>query len=198
MKHVPSLSLLVMAFAATTASAQSFSVEYLQSPAGVTGLISGAAPYDTPDARATTYADVGPGAFGAGGTLTTFSEVAQFSGVYDLDLGTLVAPDTFIDPSSVAGPLVYLQDFGGVDGGRFQMVDGLTAGDSFSSEIFFAGHTLATLGIAPTTSVSVTFSPDDANLTPFTFTFAAVPEPTSLVLLGVGGLALMRRRRRHA
>ena len=72
---------------------------------------------------------------------------------------------------------------------------GYVSGDPLSSTSTFAGETLSSLGVTPGT---YTWSWGDGS-TADSFTLvdtAAVPEPASLGLIGVGCLSLLARRRR--
>jgi len=198
---LPTLALAVTPVAEVSAAA--YEIKYVQDASGVTGTIVGTAPYTAPDSffqsgafETFTYADVGPGAFGAGGTLTTFVDAVGYSGNFDVSLSTLVNPSGYIDPTSVSGPLAYFFDAVNIDGAYYQLPD-QTAGSAVNAEIYFAGQTLSSLGIAETAPVTVTFTPvNTENFDPFSFTFEAViPEPTTAALLGIGGVALLRRRR---
>ncbi|HEY1686683.1 MAG TPA: PEP-CTERM sorting domain-containing protein [Tepidisphaeraceae bacterium] len=94
-----------------------------------------------------------------------------------------------ISATSGTGDFVGLEDF---DGSLFLPVN-YVSGASLSSSATFAGTTLAGMGFTPgsyTETLSLGRAPQD------TFTVNVVaPEPASLGMLGMSGLALLRRRR---
>lgn len=66
---------------------------------------------------------------------------------------------------------------------------GFVSGSSISSEGVFAGSTLTSLGVLPGTYV-YTLPNDSINIT-------VIPETTSAILLGLGSMSLLARRRRQ-
>ena len=53
----------------------------------------------------------------------------------------------------------------------------------------------ADIRFTPQMSATASYNVTDGSSVTLTYTFTAVPEPTSLAMLGVGGVALLRRRR---
>nr|WP_321358841.1 T9SS type A sorting domain-containing protein [uncultured Draconibacterium sp.] len=160
-------------YGATAAAPVLFEVSYIENATGVTGIITGTSPYTTTthsqSGTSSAYTDVGPGTFGVGGDLKTQKETYRVAGTYSPALTTLVNPTGYIDPSSVAGTLLYFDG----DVGDFRLDYELTEGESVSGTIFFEGATLASLGITETSGSEFTFTPNDATLGSFTVSFSA-------------------------
>ncbi len=98
-----------------------------------------------------------------------------------VDVGT-------VDASSFTG-----SPFGLDASGRIGVPAGYTSGSDLNGTLTFTGHSFASLGLTPS---PIPFTWTFANTDTVKMTVAAVPEPSSTALLGLGGLALMLRRRR--
>jgi hypothetical protein len=151
---------------------------------------------------------VGSGSFNFGGSLDVQTvgfgaeirpsqarfEVGPFvGGNYNIATNAIVSgPDSF----GLGGFTVPTTGSGDTFGVRGLADDvtlpfGYISGTGLNGQSFYSGATLASLGATPGTYVwQTSFGGVDDSLT-----LDVIPEPSSLALLGLGGLALLRRRR---
>ena len=196
-KRIYAASLIVSAVLATSATAGTITVDFLESAAGVT--ISGSGSFDTTglsealsnfDTTGLVFVSPAFGSFGAGAP--AIGDALSAGVTY-----TSFGPNGATFATSGSGDAFGLVFCGTVTDTCVMLPDGYASNDQLAFSAEFAGQSFASLGITETNPISLAIGDNTVNLT-FTLP-AAVPLPPALPLLGgalLGIGAFVRRTQR--
>ena len=126
----------------------------------------------------------------AGGGPAYGGELGPSIMAVDMEAGTIFAGQT--EGATDIGSLAQLATYSIVTSGGTVLADGLLATLTIDTTGFATSGSTWTLELGQTLNGPTDFAPTPVIITEGTI--AIIPEPTSLALLGFGGLALLRRR----